>query len=465
VTLVDALKLLETLGTRGRPIAGGTDLILELARGARPGVEELVDLTRIPGLDKVVDRGDAIELGPLVTHNQAVRSALLVEHALPLTQACLEVGSSPLRNRATVAGNVVTASPANDTISALLALDATVELRSTARSRRVPIGELIVGYRTTAMRPGELLTSIRIPKPTARDRGVFVKVGNRSAQAISVVHAAAVLSFDDDRVVAARIALGSVGPRVERVPDVERVLLGRALTDQLIDGAAKTATGSVDPIDDVRATAEYRRRVTEVIVRRALTVLRDGSERSRWPRRLVSLDDGTGVEPLFAGTSHAAGDQVEALVNGEVRRAANAAGRTLLDWLRWDAHAAGPTPLTGTKEGCAEGECGACTIHLDGASVLACLVPAARAHGARIATIEGLASNGELHPLQAAYVECGAVQCGYCIPGFLMAGAKLLEEYPQPTADDVRQALAGNLCRCTGYYTMFEAFEAAGRRG
>ena len=127
----------------------------------------------------------------------------------------------------------------------------------------------------------------------------------------------------------------------------------------------------------------------------------------------------------------------------------------LLDVLRTSMH------LTGTKEGCGEGECGACSVIIDGRLVNSCLVPLLQVEGTSITTIEGLAPGQELHALQQAFVEHGGAQCGICTPGMLMAAATLLQQVPSPDLDQIKVALAGNLCRCTGYMRIFEAVSSA----
>jgi carbon-monoxide dehydrogenase small subunit len=123
--------------------------------------------------------------------------------------------------------------------------------------------------------------------------------------------------------------------------------------------------------------------------------------------------------------------------------------------LREDLH------LTGTKEGCGEGECGSCSVRMNGELVNSCLVPVLQAEGAEVQTVEGLANNGTLHRLQQAFLDCGGAQCGICTPGMLMAAAQLIERTPHPTMAEIREGLAGNLCRCTGFMRIFESVLAA----
>lgn len=145
-------------------------------------------------------------------------------------------------------------------------------------------------------------------------------------------------------------------------------------------------------------------------------------------------------------------------VNGDRSDVAVLPHHTLLEVLREDMG------LTGTKHGCELGECGTCTVLIDGKPVLSCLVLAVECEGQDIVTVEGLARNGKLHPLQETFAELGAAQCGYCTPGFLCTAKALLDERPQPTRDQIKEALAGNLCRCTGYIKIYEAVELAAKR-
>jgi carbon-monoxide dehydrogenase medium subunit len=469
-----ALALLAEHGPAARVIAGGTDLLLEIERGVRtPRV--LIDITRIPGLDRIRLEDGMIHLGPLVTHNQAVASPLLIERAFPLARACWEVGAPQIRNRGTIAGNLVTASPANDTVPALLALDAAVKLVSVRGERWLPLEQFILGVRRTALQPDELLADIAFPAMTPTQRGTFIKLGLRKSQAISVVNVAVIvdggLSIADfglgtairhspSAIRSARLAFGSVAPTVVRTRPAENSLIGKMLDDDSIAEAARLAQAAVRPIGDIRSPAEYRSDMVAVLTERALRQLRDGAERADWPAQPPLLWGKNGAssrrEAAEPACHSAGGDEpIHLTVNGTAYAVHGAHDKTLLRLLRDDLG------LTGSKEGCGEGECGACTVFLDGQAVMACLVPAPAAYGSRVVTVEGLADGDRLHPVQQAFVDEAAVQCGYCTPGFIMTAAKLLEEHAHPSREQITRAISGNLCRCTGYANIVRAIERA----
>ncbi len=174
----EVVKILEEKKEHARVVAGGTDLILELERGVRKGVKTLIDISRIPTLQQItIDEDDVVHLGALVTHNDCAASKLIRDKAYPLARASWEVGAPQIRNRGTVAGNLITASPANDTITPLMALDASVTLLSTRGERVVPLREFYTGVRKNVMQADEMLVDISFQAMTKKQRGTFHQTG------------------------------------------------------------------------------------------------------------------------------------------------------------------------------------------------------------------------------------------------------------------------------------------------
>jgi xanthine dehydrogenase iron-sulfur cluster and FAD-binding subunit A len=458
-TTEEAIRLLGEKGGSARIVAGGTDLILELERGVRRGIHTLIDITRIPGLDQItLDEDNVIHLGPMVTHNHCAGSKLIRERAFPLARAAWEVGAPQIRNRGTVAGNLITASPANDTITPLMALGAWVVLASARGERKVMLQDFYTGVRKTVMQPDEILADIAFPALKKNQHGTFIKLALRRAQAISVINVAVVLGLEAATVQSASITLGAVAPTIIHAEEAEQYLAGKELTEEVITEAARLAMEAAHPIDDIRGSAAYRREMVRVCTARGLRSLLKGEEQAAVPSEPVLLwgNQQSAISNQATETEFPA-NPIETTINGKKYTFTSGHDKTLLRLLREEGE------LTGTKEGCAEGECGACTVFLDGKAVMACLVPAPRAHGAEIVTVEGLAVGDQLHPVQQAFIDDGAVQCGYCTPGFLMSAAKLIEERPNPTRNEIEQAITGNLCRCTGYYKIVKAIEDASK--
>ena len=467
ISIEDATRILAIEGAKARIIAGATDLMLEMERGVRKGIATLIDVTRIPGLDEIwLDENNVIHLGPLVTHGQCATSKIIIEQAFPLARACWEVGAPQIRNRGTIAGNLITASPANDTIPPLVGLNATVKLQSVRGIREVPLAEFYTGVRLNVMQPDEMLVEIFLPALRPDQRGTFYKLGLRKAQAISLVNCAVILTFEDGRIKNAEITLGAVAPLIVHAREAEELLKGRKLDNETIEKAAELSKTAARPIDDIRSSHDYRHEMIRISVRRVLNILARSEERSGYPKHPVLLractdrhgyhfNEFEGLKQSIHHSSEQMDPAIITKINAKDYKFTSGYNKSLLRLLREDAG------LIGTKEGCAEGECGACTVFLDGMAVMSCLVPAVRAHGAHIVTIEGIMREGKLHPVQQAFIDQGAVQCGYCTPGFIMSSVMLLDEVNQPTRDEIKEAISGNLCRCTGYYSIVAAVEQA----
>jgi xanthine dehydrogenase iron-sulfur cluster and FAD-binding subunit A len=453
--LNQVIELLSEHQGNARVIAGGTDLILEIERGQRKGIELLIDITRLAGLDEIrLDGEGLVHIGAMVTHNQVVINPIARQYAYPLVEACWNVGSPQIRNRATIAGNLITASPANDTITPLMALNASVGLKSKSGIRYIKLSEFYSGVRKNLLKPDEMLVDISFKALDSDQVGAFYKYGLRNSQAISVVNTAIVLRLMGTTIQSVSLTLGAVAPVIIHSEKAEEYLVGRQLEEDVILEAARLSAEDAQPIDDIRATAVFRKHLVKVCVTKALRAIQNRKEKISVPDNPVLL----AVPGNLTGFTEDASDQIKTTINGREYTFEKCRGKTLLRLIREEAG------LTGTKEGCAEGECGACTVFMDGQAVMSCLVPAGRAHGADIRTIEGLELEGRLNSIQRGFVEKGAVQCGYCTPGMIMSATKLLEEKPRPNGEQVLQALAGNLCRCTGYYQIIEAVEAAIKR-
>jgi CO/xanthine dehydrogenase FAD-binding subunit len=251
-----------------RPVAGGTDLLVQLTGEIGPVPERVIDLWRLDELRGIAVRGDSVELGALTTYTDIRRSPICREHLPALVDAAATIGATQIQNRGTIGGNVMNASPAGDTLPVLLALDAILTVGGARGERDVAAAEFWPAYRRTAARPEELLLRVRIPLGAGREQR-FRKVGTRRAQAISKVVVAAAWR-GAERWEDVRIALGSVAATPIRVAAAEAALEGQPRTIQSVDAAVEALGAAIQPIDDVRSTAAYRREASRRVVRRLL---------------------------------------------------------------------------------------------------------------------------------------------------------------------------------------------------
>jgi CO/xanthine dehydrogenase FAD-binding subunit len=268
--LGEALRALADATPQTRLLAGGTDLMVELENG-RTRPDRVVNLWPLRELRGIVLDAGTLRIGALSTCTELTRSLLVAQHADILAAAAREIGAVQIRNRATLGGNLGTASPAADLNPVLFALGARVRLTSLRGPRELPVEEFIQGYRATARALDEVIECVLVPARAHGERRSFRKVGTRKAQSISKVVAALCVVLRDGRVHALTAAAGSVADRTQLLPTLAEELVGRAPTRGAIDAAARrTADRDVTPQDDVRSSAEYRREVLYRILRRML---------------------------------------------------------------------------------------------------------------------------------------------------------------------------------------------------
>jgi carbon-monoxide dehydrogenase medium subunit len=282
-TLEEALETLARQSEGVKIIAGGTDLIPRLRSGIlRPNV--LVDLRKLP-LDRIETRAGWMHIGARATHTDLLTSELFAYHCPALVEAAKEIAGPPIRNRGTVGGNLVNASPAADLSLPLLVYDACVMLVKAGSQREVLLEDFFTGPGQTVITADEILTEICLPMPPSRTSSSFIKLGKRKAMAIAVSSVATRLTLDaDGKIAQARIALGSVAPRPLRAKTAESLLINNAPGIELFAGAAHAASMESSPISDLRASADYRKQMVAVLTRRSLLVC--------WQRLERENDDG-----------------------------------------------------------------------------------------------------------------------------------------------------------------------------
>jgi xanthine dehydrogenase iron-sulfur cluster and FAD-binding subunit A len=404
---VDEAVALLSANPGAMPLAGGTDLIVQMRSGARvPGA--IVDLKRIAQLSGVRRHGDNGFAIGAATPCTALREDAALAAAWPgVVESANLIGSVQVRNRATMGGNLCNASPAADSVPALIAAGATCLIAGPNGEREVPVEKVATGPGSTSLAPGEFVVDIRLPAQVGGGGDAYLRSIPRT---------------ETDR----RRAHRAAGRGGRRGADRHQARRCRARGD--------------GPGRQRRLQADRRQ------ARHQEIPYRHGGR-----ARQAHCPDC----PRAGGSQFMSKIHVTTTVNGDEREFLCTPGETLLDALR------GQLGLTGSKEGCGSGDCGACTVVLDGQMVCSCLVLAAEAEGRTIATIEGVAEGSELHPVQQTFLERGALQCGFCTPGFIVAAKALLDHNPAPSESEIRYWLAGNLCRCTGYDKIVRAVQDA----
>jgi aerobic-type carbon monoxide dehydrogenase small subunit (CoxS/CutS family)/CO/xanthine dehydrogenase FAD-binding subunit len=423
------------LAARGAiPLAGGTRLLA--APGEVPNVLDLASL----GLSSIaVEEGDLV-LGAMTTLQETIASPLAYEATGDLLPAACraQAASRAIRGMATLGGESVHGAHDSEVVAALLALNAVYVVAHPSETRESPALRFLRDPKGD-LEGGGLLKTIVIPGAPG---GAALERVASPASAPAMLAVAVTIAFAGDKCTRARIAITGLTTRPARVLEAEAQIERTTAQAEAIDRAVEHLLARAPFRSDPTASADYRRKVAGGLVARALekAIARArvpaAPEAPRGRRAAAALRS---LAPLPYFTS----GRVELTVNGRASRAEVEARTTLLELLR-------RLDLTAAKDGCGVGECGACSVLLDGRPVNSCLVLAMRAQGRTVHTAEGLAGPAGLHRVQEAFAQAGAVACGFCTPALLLQTKGLLDAVPEPTEADVRDALAGVVCRCNG---------------
>ena len=441
--LAEALDLVR----RGAvPVAGGTRVLASDAE-----LPNVLDLSALPFRGIGVDDGD-LRLGSLTTLQEVVDSPAAHTATRGLLPAACRAQSASrmIRGMATVGGESVHGAHDSEVVAALLALNTVFDVQSDKETVESPALRFLKDPRLD-LHDGGLVTALSI---AGRPNGTALERLAVTPSAPSIVAVAVALAMAGDKCSRARIVITGLRSRPARILEAEARLEGTTGEEEdrrrCLDQIAARAVFR----DDAHASAAYRRDVALVLAGRAI-------DRAFHQARASTAEAPPRVRPPLPPRRHTAlpyftSGAIELTVNGTRRKLACDARSTLLDALR-------KSGVWGVKHGCETGECGACTVLVDGLPVCACLVLACRAEGSQVETVEGMGTPDALHPVQAAFVETGAIQCGFCTPAMELCAKALLDAVPDPDESDVRDALAGCLCRCTGYVKPVAAVLRAAR--
>ncbi len=257
-------------------LAGGTDILVKMKAGKlQPSV--LVDLKKVPELTGITIHEQQVEIGTLTTIREIETSPIIIERLNILSSAAGKLGSVQVRNRATVGGNICNAAPSAETVPALLCLEAETEIIGSRGVRRIPLEDFFTGPGKTVLQEGEILGKIVVPIPPRTTQGIYFKLSVRKAMDIAFVGVAVLLDVAGGQIVKARIGLGAVAPVPMRAKEAEALLTGNSLSKDLIQEAADVAAKACQPIDDIRASAAYRREMVRALTEEGLSKLYSGN--------------------------------------------------------------------------------------------------------------------------------------------------------------------------------------------